>query len=119
MTMRVDRVVQLGPYATPLQAQACDVLGCYAALCRILLLVQAGTARKPRRRPCRAYVFQDRLVADQRRAGPVGADLTEQPVFDRVPLRRPGGIVGHRDDQPELVRQLLQRYLPPPLAVVG
>src|SRR5947209_8359677 len=117
--MRVDRVVQLGPYPFPLQPYAGLVLGWHAMLYWVLLRVQAGTAMKDRFRPRRADVLQDRLVTDQRLARPVAADRPKQPVFDGVPLRRSCGIMGHRDDQVELNGRPLQRHLPAPLAVVG
>src|SRR5690242_17233493 len=85
MTMRVERVVQLGTYGFPLQPHPCLLLGCHALFYRVLFLVQAGTAMKDRFCPRGTDVFQDRLVADQRLAGPVGADRPKQLVLDRVP----------------------------------
>jgi hypothetical protein len=88
-------------------------------LYRVLLGVQAGTAMPDCFRPRRADVLQDRLVTDQRLTRPVAADRPKHPMFDEVPLRRSGGIMGYRDGQVELVGQPLQRHLPAPLAVVG
>src|SRR5688572_28427237 len=102
MTMRQDRVVQLGAYQAPLQAQARLVFACYPMLGRVLLAIQASTAAKSRFRPRRADVLQDCFVADQRLAGPVATDGAEQAVLDRIPLRGPSRIMGHRDDQAEL-----------------
>jgi len=46
---------------------------------------QTGTRRR------RADVVDDGLIAVERMAGPVLADLAEQTILDGVPLRGPGG----------------------------
>ena len=42
-----------------------------------------------------AQVVQDRLVAVEGAARPVLADFAEQALFDAIPLRRRGRLVGH------------------------
>src|SRR5512142_1589125 len=81
--------------------------------------IQTGSAVESCGRPSPADVLQHRLVVDQRLTGPIRADQAEHPVLDRVPLRRPRRVVGHGDDQPELIGQALQARLPgePPIAV--
>src|ERR1700733_4492938 len=58
--------------------------------------------------------LQHNFIAIQRLPSPVAADEREHAVFDPVPLRGPGWVVHDRDDQAELVRQLLQFHLPSP-----
>src|SRR4051794_8545327 len=118
MTVRVNRVVQLGPDRASLEPHARLLLGCHALLVGVLFGVETGTATQSRCRSRRADVLQDRLVTDQRLARPVGADPPEQPVLDRVPLRRPRRVVRDRDHQAQLIGQPLQRHLPPPLPTV-
>src|SRR5438132_8957260 len=88
MTMRVNRVVQLGPYRASLEPHARLLLGCHALLVRVFFRIQASTATKSCFRSRRADVLQDRLVTDQRLPCPVVADRAKQPMFDQVPLRR-------------------------------
>src|SRR6266566_9797623 len=54
----------------------------------------------------------DRVVINERLAGPVDADRTKEAVLNGVPLGCTGGIVSHRDPQPRLVRNLLEPLLP-------
>src|SRR5213595_2352547 len=54
----------------------------------------------------------DRVVVNQRLASPVDADRTKEAVLNWVPLGCAGRIVGHRDPQPRLVRNLLEPLLP-------
>ena len=54
----------------------------------------------------------DRVVVNQRLAGPVDADRTEEAMLNRVPLGRAGRIVSHCDPQPRLVCNLLEALLP-------
>ena len=46
-----------------------------------------------------AHVLQDGLETVAGTARPVLADLAEQKVFDGIPLRRGGRVVGHRHPQ--------------------
>ena len=56
---------------------------------------------------------EQRVLRSQRYAGPVAADLTEEPVFDGVPLRATSGIVAHGHRQPETIADLhLQPFIP-------
>ena len=64
-----------------------------------------------RRRPNR---FDYDLQGLQRHALPVPRDVAEQAVLDLVPLARPRRIMTHLDDQPRLVRPLLEFPLPQP-----
>ena len=60
-----------------------------------------------------AGVVEDRLVAVEGTAGPVLADLAEQPMLDGVPLRRRCRVVtdGHSEPVP-VAQSLLQAELP-------
>src|SRR4051794_35640561 len=53
-------------------------------------------------------------TAEQRLAAPVFRDVAEHPMLNLVPLARPGRKMAHGDPQADLVRQLLQGYLPQP-----
>src|SRR3954454_22463377 len=64
MTMRVNRVVQLGPDRAWLDPHARLLLGGHALLVGVLFAVEAGTATQSRCRSRRADVLQDRLVTD-------------------------------------------------------
>ena len=55
-------------------------------------------------------------MAYQRLAPPVLGDMTEHPVLNLVPFAGAGREVGHRDTQPERIRQLLQLEFPPSAA---
>ena len=44
-------------------------------------------------------------VIGQRLAGPVLADLTEESVFNRIPLGGAGRVVANRDGQSEAIRE--------------
>ena len=59
-------------------------------------------------------------MVQQRTTPPVLRDVAEHPVFDLVPLARPGREVTHRDLQSRLIRQILEADLPqsvaPPVA---
>ena len=60
-----------------------------------------------------AQVVQDGLVAVEGAARPVLADFAEQAVFDGVPLRRGGRVMGHGDAQAVAVAEaMLQVELP-------
>ena len=62
---------------------------------------------------CGAQIFQDGLVAVEGAARPVLADFAEQAVFDGVPLRRGGRVMGHGDAQAVPVAEaMLQVELP-------
>jgi hypothetical protein len=54
------------------------------------------------------------LVAYQRLAAPVLCNEAEQSVFDLVPLAGARWKVAHEQLQAQVIRQLLQRYLPQP-----
>src|SRR3990170_8004019 len=82
----------------------------------ILPLVQTRATAEATLRFCRANEFQDRLATSERLARPVQTDGAKQTVFNRIPLRSPGRIVGHPDRQLELVRQGLEVALPQPTA---
>ena len=57
----------------------------------------------------------DGAVAGQRLPRPVLADLTEEAVLNRIPLRGAGGVMADRHGQPEAVNQLfLERVFPAP-----
>jgi hypothetical protein len=52
----------------------------------------------------------DRVVVDQGLTCPVDADRTKQAMLNRVPLRRTGRIVSHRDAQTCLVRDAFDHF---------
>ena len=83
---------------------------------RIGLGVEFRLNRKAFLRGGVAEEFHDDLPARQRHGSPVGGDVAEHPVFDLVPLARPGRIVGDRDQEMRLIRQLLQLQLEEPAA---
>lgn len=66
--------------------------------------------------PCAGFrsfdVLDHRLERPQRYTRPVQADVTEQPVLDRVPFRAAGRIVADGDGQAGEVAQLLQLRFP-------
>ena len=62
---------------------------------------------------CGAQILQDGLVAVEGAARPVLADFAEQAVFDGVPLRRGGRVMGYGDAQAVAVAEaMLQVELP-------
>ena len=78
-------------------------------------LVGVGVEFRLNREPflgCRVTdEFHDDFPALQRNRPPVGGDVTEHPVFNLVPLARPGRIVGDGDLELRLIRKLLQLQL--------
>ena len=76
-------------------------VGYFDAL-RVFLVDQLCGHAQPGVRGGGTDVVEDRLVAAQRVAGPVLADLAEQAMVDRVPLGGAAGIV--TDGNGELVR---------------
>jgi hypothetical protein len=118
--MRRDRVVPLGKNWTRLDPDSGEFFRSHALSRRVFLSIKESAAAKACFRPGCANILHDRLVADQRLACPVVADGTEQFMFDRVPLRRSGWIVGYCDDQSRFIRQFLQCHLPQSFArIVG
>jgi len=67
-------------------------------------------------RGCSTNVVEYCLVAVKRLASPIGADQIEHPMFNRVPFRSTGGIMGNRDNQSKFIRQLLETHFPYPAA---
>ena len=80
-------------------------------------LVQVCLAAQPSLRFCSANELEDRLIADQRLAGPVAADPRKQAMLNWVPLRSTCGQMCHCDRQAKFIRQLLQPILPLPATI--
>jgi hypothetical protein len=49
---------------------------------------------------------EHRVPGPQRYAGPVAADLAEQPMLNRVPLRATRRVMTHGHGQPEAIAEL-------------
>src|SRR5271165_3816714 len=113
--MRPDNVVPLGQYLS------------WPVIDRRLLrrgdfpfqgidpFIDAGPTMKSGIRSCPTNEVQHGLITHQRFSRPVFADVTEHVMFNPIPLRRPRRIVRYTDDDPKLVRQSLQFYLPRPV----
>lgn len=56
--------------------------------------------------------LHDHVVADQRPAAPIAADVGELAMLDLVPLTRSERHVTYVDGHPQFDRQLLQSHLP-------
>ena len=115
--MWANRVVPLGQNFATHQANRRLLRGA-EFLPFVFPQIQTGAAMKPGVRARCPNVLQDRFVASQRFASPVRADQAEHAVINRIPLRRPGREVRHRDCQPKFIGESLQRKLPFPLAMV-
>jgi hypothetical protein len=72
---------------------------------------QAGGGARAANQP------QHLLQTIQRFSCPVQPDGTKQAVFDRIPFRCAGWVMGNRDGQAVLVGPLLQRVLPQSRAI--
>jgi hypothetical protein len=82
--------------------------------------IQLGLTPKTSGRGRGTNVVEYRLVAVKRLASPIGADQIEHPMFNRVPFRSAGGIMGDRDNQSKFIRQLLETHFPhPATATIG
>jgi hypothetical protein len=56
---------------------------------------------------------QHGVPGSQRHAGPVAANLAEEAMLDRVPLRESRWVMAHGDGQAEAIAELdLQSFLP-------
>lgn len=76
--------------------------------------IQLGLAPKTSGRGSGPNVVEDRLVAVERLASPIGADQTEHPMFNRVPFGSAGRVMGHGDNQAKFIGQLLEPLFPDP-----
>ena len=79
--------------------------------------IQRCTAAKASARPRSADVLQHDFVAGQWFAGPIGADMTEEAMFNPIPLRRTGRVVRDRNGQAGLIGQALQLPFPSPVLI--
>ena len=69
---------------------------------------------------CGSDVIEDGVVGIQRLTRPVPADVAEEPMFDRVPLGRSGGIMADRHGEPKRIAQFLDDLIfPCPAAIVA
>lgn len=68
---------------------------------------QGGPHLQPRVGRCATQKIEHSFQRAQRLARPIQTDVTEQAMFDGVPLRAPSGIVAHIDGQPVAIAQLL------------
>ena len=76
--------------------------------------VQIGLTAKASRRSRGPNKIEDCLVTIQGMASPVGTNQVEHAMLNQVPFRCAGGIMGHSDNQPQLIGQMLQADFPEP-----
>src|SRR5512135_3325744 len=85
-----------------------------------MFVSNSASTRKPVRVCVLPIRFTTTAWSSSGRPPPVLRDVAEHPVFDLVPLARPGREVTHRDLQSRLIRQILEADLPqsvaPPVA---
>ena len=79
---------------------------------RIVLLVQPRLDAQTSGSPRSPDEIDDCLKTGQWLAPPVLGDVTEEPMFDLVPLAGSRRKVAHVDVQPRVISQLLQFFLP-------
>src|SRR5574341_329231 len=111
---RGDSVVPLAMESVWRQLDGCEVVVGHLHLGRILAWIEFRLhpeACVGGRCPDKV---DDDLMADQRAATPVHADVGEQSVLDLVPLAGPGWQVTHGHRQAAVVGELLQFDLPQP-----
>lgn len=78
----------------------------------VLILVEPTVNLKAGCGPGRPDQLDDNLQRFEGNALPFARDVTEDAMFDLVPLARPGGKMANLDDHPRLVGKLLKLELP-------
>lgn len=99
------------------QSDSADLVGTDFDLGLVLPPVEISRTAQSDVSSCCPNELQDRFVAPQGFAGPVGTDVIEQPMLNPIPLRRAGWIMCDGNRQAGFIRQLLQFQFPPPIPV--
>src|SRR6266567_6292107 len=86
-----------------LQAELVNILAAVRDRLLVEALVQVRRDRQAGLRPCPPYIAEHDLQRPQGLARPVPADLTEQPMLHRVPLRATRRVMANGQGQAEAI----------------
>src|SRR3989304_2979192 len=115
-----DAVIPFAVKAIRLEIEAVHVLRSHPAAGGIAAAIQPARDREASRGRRPGNELDDGFIVTERFAAPIGRDERKEPMFDLVPLARPGREVTDRDREPDLIGEGLQRQLPeaegPPVA---
>ena len=100
-------IIPLRAYGMSFQRESLDVLARYFSSLRIKVFIQEGFDTQSGHRARSPDVPEHNFQSPQGLSLPVLADVAEQPVLDRIPLRTPRRVVTHRRCQIERIAELL------------
>ncbi len=104
---RLKRVVPLSTDRSVLDVEVLHLVLGHGLPCFKRAFQQGGPHCQPRVGRRAAKKIEHGFQRAQRLACPIQTDVTEQAMFDGVPLGAPSGIVAHVDRQPIAIAHLL------------